>query len=61
MRWPRVRFSIRSMMFTLVLVAGLLALPKGWGVIVMALSLPCLATIGAMWLVFRNLQYPAAL
>jgi hypothetical protein len=36
MRFPRVRFTIRSLMIAVVVVAGLLAIPTGWGVIVIA-------------------------
>jgi len=41
-------------------VAGLLALPTGTAVIVIALSLMCLALIGARWLVFRGQRHLAA-
>jgi hypothetical protein len=35
-------------------VAGLLAVPAGWGVIVIALSIPCLPVFAAHWLVHRG-------
>lgn len=61
MRLHGIRFTIRSMMIAVLVVASLLALPGGWGVIVMALALPCLATIGSQWLVFRGHRHLATI
>jgi hypothetical protein len=47
-------------MIAVAIVAGLLALPNGCGVIVIVFSLPCLAVIGAQWLVFRGQRHIAA-
>ncbi|MFI5454209.1 MAG: hypothetical protein ACHRXM_02040 [Isosphaerales bacterium] len=60
MRLPHVRFTIRSLMIAVAIVAGLLSLPTGWAVIVIALSLPCLALIGARWLVLRGYRRVSA-
>jgi hypothetical protein len=59
-RFPRFRFTIRSFMIGVVVGAGLLALPNGLGLMVIALSFPCLAPIGAQWLVFRGKRHLAA-
>src|SRR4051794_25670870 len=56
----KIRFTIRSLMIAVVIVAGLLALPNGLGVIVLACGLPCLAVIGAQWLVSRGHRHIAA-
>ncbi len=47
-------------MIAVLVVAGLLALPKGPGMIAVALSLPCLSLIGGRWLVFRGHRRVAA-
>lgn len=60
MRPSRVRFTIRSLMIAVVVVAGLLMLPVVWGVIGLALSLPGLAVLGAHWLVFRGHRHLVA-
>jgi hypothetical protein len=41
-------------MIAILIIASLLALPIELSMIVMALALPCLATIGSQWLVFRG-------
>ncbi|MFI5387530.1 MAG: hypothetical protein ACHQ50_15585 [Fimbriimonadales bacterium] len=60
MRLPRLRFTVRSLMIAVVVVAGLLALPTERSVIVIALSVPCLALIGGQWLVFQGHRHLAA-
>ena len=60
MRNPRLRFTIRTMMIAVLVVAVLLALPKGPGLIVLAVSLPCLVILGAQWLVLRGHRHIAA-
>jgi hypothetical protein len=60
MRLFRPRFTIRSLMIAVVVVAGLLALRNWLGLLVIALPLPCLAGVGGQWLVFRGRQQFAA-
>ncbi len=60
MRQLRLRFTIGSLMIAVAVVAVLLALPDGWGVIVLVLTIPCLALVGAQWLVFRGHRRLAA-
>jgi hypothetical protein len=48
------RFTIRSLMIAVVVVAGLLSLRNVWTVIVIALSLSGLALIVAQWLISRG-------
>ncbi len=47
-------------MIVVLVVAVLLALPRGLGLIVLACSLPCLAIVGAQWLVLRGHRHIAA-
>jgi len=54
MRSFRLRFTIRSFMIAVVVVAGLLAIPNGMGLMVIVMSFPFLALLGAEWLVFRG-------
>jgi hypothetical protein len=56
MRRFRPRFTIQSLMMVVVVVAGLLTLQKWLGLMVIALPFPCLAGVGALWLVFRGQQ-----
>jgi hypothetical protein len=56
MRLFRAQFTIRTLMITVAVVAGLFALPNGLGLMVVGSSLPCLAVFGAQWLVFRGRQ-----
>jgi hypothetical protein len=60
MRGPRVRFTIRSLMIAIGVMAVLLILPSGWGITVIALSLSCLILIAGQWLVFRGHRHLAA-
>lgn len=60
MRLRGIRFTIRGLMIAIGIVAGLLALANRYGVIVLALSLPCLGVFGAEWLVFRGHRQLAA-
>ena len=60
MRLCRPQFTIRSLMIAVVVVAGLLALPNALGLMVIALSFPLLALVGAQWLVFRGQRRFAA-
>jgi hypothetical protein len=57
----RQQFTIRSLMIVVLIVAGLLALPGGYGLIVLACSLPCFGLMGAQWLVYRGHRRLAAL
>jgi hypothetical protein len=43
-------------MIAIGIVAGLLALPKGWGLIALGVAFACLAAVTAGWMVTRNLQ-----
>src|SRR5689334_19938608 len=61
MRLHSIRFTIRSLMIAVVIVAGLLAIPIGYGLIAVAFSLPCLGVFAAEWLVFRRRRRPAAI
>src|SRR5438034_9255554 len=61
MHLHRAQFTIRSLMIAVVVVAGVLALPGGYGLIVLACCLPCFGVIGAQWLVFRGHRRLAAL
>jgi hypothetical protein len=47
-------------MIAVIVAAGLLSVSSGWGVIVIAVSLPCLALIGTQWLAFRGHRHVAA-
>jgi hypothetical protein len=47
MRFPLERFTIRGLLIAIAIIAGLLALPDPWRVIVFAFSIPCLALIYA--------------
>ena len=61
MRPRRMRFTIRSLMIAIVLMAFLLALPTAAVIAVVALCFPCTCFIGAAWLVFRGHRRVAAL
>src|SRR5690348_16679471 len=61
MRWPRGRFTIRSLMIAVAVVAALFVLPGGWVVFVIILSVPCLAVLGAQRLVILGERHLAAL
>ena len=50
MRPRRLRFTIRSLMIAIVLMAVLLALSPAGVIAVVALSIPCACFIGAEWL-----------
>jgi hypothetical protein len=56
MRMPRWRFTIKSLMIAIGLVAGLLALPSSWRelAIALVLAIASLPVIGAWWLVHRG-------
>jgi hypothetical protein len=54
MRRFHPRFTIGSMMLAVVVVAGLLALYRWMGPMVIALPFPCLAGVGAQWVCFRG-------
>jgi hypothetical protein len=53
MHLRRAQFTIRSLMIAVMVVAGLLALPEGWGAVAVVLSLPCLALFAA-WRLLRG-------
>jgi hypothetical protein len=59
---PRWRFTIGSMRLGIVYVAGLFALPGGWGIVAFALSIPCVFFVLAKRLVshgeLRNAAFP---
>jgi hypothetical protein len=55
-----MRFTIRSVMIAVVLVAIPLALPDGWGIVIAALSLAYLSVIGAGWMIYRGWRRQAA-
>jgi hypothetical protein len=61
MRLHGIQFTIRSLMIAVVIVAALLTLPEGYGVIAFAFSLPCLGVFAAEWLVFRGRRRLAAI
>ncbi len=52
--WLRARITIARLMIAIAVVAVLLALPAVVCVVVIALFVPCLSTVGARWLVFRR-------
>jgi hypothetical protein len=55
MQWPCIRFRLWQIMIAVMAVALLLALPDGWGMIVLpALAIPFLGTTYALCLVFRK-------
>jgi hypothetical protein len=58
--WPRVRITIARLMIAVAVVAVMLALPVAVFGVVIALSIPCLSTVGARWLVFRRRRRLAA-
>jgi hypothetical protein len=49
-----MRFTIRTIMIAVPAVAIPLALPNGLGIVVAALSLPCLCVIGSQWMINRG-------
>src|SRR4051812_3179966 len=55
MKLPRVRYTIRSMLIAIGVIAGLLALPDPWQIIAFALSLLCLTLLYAHWLHSKEL------
>jgi hypothetical protein len=55
-----IRFTIRSLMIAVAIVAGLLTLSNGYGLIILACGLPCLSVIGSQWLVLRGHRLIAA-
>jgi hypothetical protein len=59
--WFRRRMTIASLMIVVAIVAVMLALPAPVCVSVIALSVPCLSTASARWLVFRRHRRLAAL
>ena len=60
MRPPRLRFTIRSLMIAIAVVAGLMALPRAWAVLAVVFSIPSLALTVAAWLAFRGRRRLAA-
>jgi hypothetical protein len=60
MRPPRLRFTIRSLMIAVAVVAGLMVLPREWVVLAVVFSIPSLPLTGAVWLASRGHRRPAA-
>src|SRR5437867_2501274 len=60
MRLPRVRFTIRSLMIAVVIVAGLLVVPEPWRMLVLGVSCVGVPLSGAQWLLFRRQRRLAA-
>jgi predicted PurR-regulated permease PerM len=60
MRPRRLRFTIRSLMIAIVLMAVLMAVPPTAGIAVVAFCTSCAFFIGAEWLVFRGHRRVAA-
>jgi hypothetical protein len=58
-RCPQFNFTIRALILAVAAVAGLLCLAGGWGMLLSALSVPCIATICARWLVKYGLRHLA--
>lgn len=57
----RVQFTIRSLMIAIAILAGLLALPKGLGVFVIAFLFPCLSLLAARWVLLQGRRGLAAI
>ena len=56
----RLRFTLRSHIIAVMIIAGLLAIPAGWQVITAVISLPSLALIISWWLSLRGHRRLAA-
>ena len=61
MRLPVVRFTIRSLMIVVAIMAALLALPDGWREVAAVVSLPCLALFTAWRLLLGGHRRLAAI
>ena len=61
MRLPVIRFTIRSLMIMVAIMAGLFALPAGWREVAAGLSLPCLALFTAWRLLLGGHRRLAAI
>lgn len=60
MRPPRLRFTIRSLMIAVAVVAGLMVLPRAWAVPAVLFSIPSLPLTGTAWLASRGHRCLAA-
>jgi hypothetical protein len=60
MPFPHVQFTIRSLMVTVAIVGGLLALCGRFGAIILPLGLLSFAVVGTQWVVFREKRRLAA-